>query len=31
MHRGDQFIRLDRLDEIRIGAAIERAGAVGDT
>jgi hypothetical protein len=31
MHRGDQFIRLDRLDEIGIGATIERAGAVGYT
>src|SRR5271167_451458 len=29
VHRGDQFIRLDRLDEIGIGAAIERPGAVG--
>ena len=29
VHRGDQLIRLDRLDEIRIGTAIERPGAVG--
>lgn len=28
VHRGDQFVRLDRLDEIGIGAAIERTGAV---
>ena len=26
--RGDQFVRLDRLHEIGIGAAIERTGAV---
>src|SRR5262245_58333231 len=31
VYSGDQFIGFDRLDEIRIGAAFERAGAVGDT